>query len=418
VEVFTRTISVPWDQAQERSDQVNIFADLTMQVTRLNSPTGESLESATKFRKTVAEQHIATPTSKKRRLPSKTPTTDSPSKPAFPNNASPPTYVDTICEIVGKWPGLEKRIILREGEKMREIRHPGKSEEMVKSGFQNVFSTQSKKQKPRIQGRSFGQIDAEGRVVSDSTTCRWLLAGVDPKGVQLWEAPSVPLLHGNPDGASAHDARHDNIDTIEVRDSTSHIRRAVGTDEGEHTSGELEENRTEKICGLPEGGAYHSNLQGTTSCTDTSNQDSISPQVETAEVTRNRQTSPRESVVRDESTEMNAFDEWSERAQGDYWGFQVRRKKNLLSKLRDTEGSLTKLSCQSAQMKEFEDTDASQLRDLEDKMRDLRERIHERAMETNGVHQKESIASEAATDLRKQICDVDETLDRYWADDE
>jgi hypothetical protein len=53
--------------------------------------------------------------------------------------------VDTICEIVGRWPGLEKRIIMREGEKMREIRYPGKSEEIVKSGFQNVFSTQSKK---------------------------------------------------------------------------------------------------------------------------------------------------------------------------------------------------------------------------------------------------------------------------------
>jgi predicted SPOUT superfamily RNA methylase MTH1 len=142
------------------------------------------------------------------------------------------------------------------------------------------------------------------------------------------------------------------------------------------------------------------------------------PQVETAEITRDRQTSPRESAVRDENTETNAFDEWSERAQGDYWGFQVRRKKNLLSKLRDTEESLIKLSRQSAQLKEFEDTETSQLRDLEDKIRDLRERIHRRAMETKEVHQKESITSEAATDLRKQIRDVDETLDRYWAEDD
>jgi hypothetical protein len=326
--------------------------------------------------------------------------------------------VDTICEIVGRWPGLEKRIIMREGEKMRDIRHPGKSEEIVKSGFQNVFSTQSKKQKPRIQGWNFGQIDTEGRAVSGSTTCRWLLAGIDPKGVQLWEAPSVPLVHGNPDGASAHDARHNNNDTIEVRDSTSHVRRAVRTEEGEHASGVLEENSTEKTCGLPEGGACHSNLQGTTSCTDTSNQDTMLPQVETAKTTRDRQTSPRESVVRDENTEINAFDEWSERAQGDYWGFQVRRKKNLLSKLRDTEGSLTELSCQSAQMKEFEDKDASQLRDLEDKIRDLREKMHQRTMETKEVHQKESVASEATIDLRKQIRDVDETLDRYWAEDD
>jgi hypothetical protein len=402
--------------AEKRSGEYVCRPDDAVDSTK--SPTGEPLESATKARKSIAEQHMATPTSTKRRIPSKTPTTDSPSTSPFPNNASPPTYVDTICEIVEKWPGLEKRIIMREGERMREIRHPGKSEEIVKSGFQNVFSTQSKKQKPRIQGWNFGQIDAEGRAVSDSTTCRWLLAGVDPKGVQLWEAPSVPLVHGNPDGASAHDARHNNNDTIEVRDSTSHVRRAVRTEEREHTLGVLEENSTEKTCGLPEGGACHSNLQGTTSCTDTSNQDTMLPQVETAKTTRDRQTSPRESVVRDENTARNAFDEWSERAQGDYWGFQVRRKKNLLSKLRDTEGSLTKLSCQSAQMKEFEDTDASQLRDLEDKIRDLREKMHQRAMETKEVHQKESVASEATIDLRKQVRDVDETLDRYWAEDD
>jgi chromosome segregation ATPase len=166
---------------------------------------------------------------------------------------------------------------------------------------------------------------------------------------------------------------------------------------------------------LSEGCVYYIDLQGTTSCTDTSNQDTMLPQVETAEITGYRQPSPRESVVRDENTEINAFDEWSERAQGDYWGFQVRRKKNLLSKLRDTEGSLTKLSCQSAQMKEFEETDASQLRDLEDKIRDLREKIHQRATETKEVQQKECVASEAAIDLRKQIRDVDETLNRYWA---
>lgn len=39
--------------------------------------------------------------------------------------------------------------------------------------------------------------------------------------------------------------------------------------------------------------------------------------------------SPNEPAVRDESAEKNAFDEWSERAQGDYWGFQVRRKKSI-----------------------------------------------------------------------------------------
>jgi predicted nucleic acid-binding Zn-ribbon protein len=55
---------------------------------------------------------------------------------------------------------------------------------------------------------------------------------------------------------------------------------------------------------------------------------------------------------------------------------------------------------------------------LEDKMRDLRERIHQREMEIEEVHQQESLVSEAATDLRKQIHDVDDTLDRYWAEDE
>jgi hypothetical protein len=33
VEVVTRTISAPWDRAQEKSDQVSAFADLPMQVT-------------------------------------------------------------------------------------------------------------------------------------------------------------------------------------------------------------------------------------------------------------------------------------------------------------------------------------------------------------------------------------------------
>jgi predicted nucleic acid-binding Zn-ribbon protein len=155
-----------------------------------------------------------------------------------------------------------------------------------------------------------------------------------------------------------------------------------------------------------------------TSCADTIDQDMVLPRVETAETTRDRQAFPRESVVQDENTEMNAFDEWSERAQGDYWGFQVRRKKNMLSKLRDTEGILTKLSCQSAQMKESEDTDTSQLRDLENKIRDLRERIYQRATEIKEVHQKESFATEAATDLRKQIRDVDEALGRYWAEED
>jgi predicted nucleic acid-binding Zn-ribbon protein len=90
----------------------------------------------------------------------------------------------------------------------------------------------------------------------------------------------------------------------------------------------------------------------------------------------------------------------------------------MLSKLRDTEGILAKLSCQSAQLKESEETDTSQLRDLEDEIQDLRERIYQRATEIKKVHQKESIATEAATDLRTQIYDVDEKLNRYWAEDD
>jgi hypothetical protein len=301
---------------------------------------------------------------------------------------------------------------MREGEKLRELRHGGKSEGIVKSGFQNVFSTQSKKENPRIQGWNFGQIDAEGRAIS---TCRWLLAGVDPKSVQLWEAPSVPLASGNHDRATTRDARYDGND---VQEKPSHIRHVAGTDEGEHTSEEPVENETQRIRGLPEGVEYHSNLQGTTSYAHTSDQDSRLPQVESGEVTGDRQSPPQEPVVQDESAEKNAFDEWSERAQGDYWGFQVRRKKNMLSKLRDAEGNLTKLSCRSAQLKESRERDSSQLSDLEDKIQALRERIREQATETEQVHQKESIASEAASDLRKQIHDIDEKLDQYWAEDD
>lgn len=307
---------------------------------------------------------------------------------------------------------------MREGEKLREMRHRGKSEEIVKSGFQNVFSTQSKKENPRIQGWNFGQIDAEGKVISDKSTCRWLLAGVDPKSVALWEAPSVPLAYGNRDQATARDARHDNNDTVDVQENSSHIRLAAGTDEGEHTSEEPVENGTQRIRGLPEGVGYHSNLQGTTSYARTSDEDSTLPQIESGEITEDRQTSPNEPVVQDENAEKSAFDEWSERAQGDYWGFQVRRKKNMLSKLRDAEGNLTKLSCRSAQLKESKERDTSQLSDLRDKIQALRERIREQATETEQVHQKESIASEAASDLRKQIRDVDEKLDQYWAEDD
>lgn len=78
---------------------------------------------------------MVTPTSEKRRVLSSASFTNLPFISAYLKNAPPPTYVDTICEIVERWPGLEKQVIMREGEKLREIQHRGKSEEIVKSGF-------------------------------------------------------------------------------------------------------------------------------------------------------------------------------------------------------------------------------------------------------------------------------------------
>jgi septal ring factor EnvC (AmiA/AmiB activator) len=90
----------------------------------------------------------------------------------------------------------------------------------------------------------------------------------------------------------------------------------------------------------------------------------------------------------------------------------------MLSKLRNAEGNLTKLSCRSAQLKESKERDTDQLRDLQEKIQALSERIREQATETEQVHQEENKASEAASDLRKQIRDIDEKLDQYWAEDD
>lgn len=307
---------------------------------------------------------------------------------------------------------------MREGEKLREIRHKGKSEETVKSGFQNVFSTQSKKENPRIQGWNFGQIDAEGRPTSDKSTCRWLLAGVDPKSVRLWEAPSVPLALGIHESTTARDARYDKNVTNDVQEDSSHIRHAAGTEEVEHTPGVPKESVTHRIRGLSEGVGNHSNLQAMTSYAHESDQDPRLPRTRGSETTSDHQTPSQEPVAQVDDAENNAFDEWSERAQGDYWGFQVRRKKNMLSKLRNAEVNLTKLSCRSAQLKESKERDTGQLRDLQEKIQALSERIREQATETEQVDQEENMASEAASDLRKQIRDIDEKLDQYWAEDD
>jgi hypothetical protein len=233
---------------------------------------------------------MVTPTSEKRHIPSSASFTNSPSTSAFPKNAPPPTYFDTICEIVERWPGLEKQVIMREGEKLREVRHRGRSEETVKSGFQNVFSTQSKKENPRIQGWNFGQIDAEGRPTSDKSTCRWLLAGVDPKSVRLWEAPSVPLALGIHESTTARDARYDNDVANDVQEDLSHIRHAAGTEEVEHTPEVPMESATQRVRGLSEGVGNHSNLQVTTSYAYESDPDPRLPQIRGSETTRDHQT--------------------------------------------------------------------------------------------------------------------------------
>jgi hypothetical protein len=234
----------------------------------------------------------------------------------------------------------------------------------------------------------------------------------------LWEAPSVPLAHGNHDRTTARDARYDNNDTNDGQEDSSQLRHAAGTEKGEHTPEEPMENVTHRIRSLSEGVEYHSNLRGTTSYAHESDQDSRLPQIESGEFTGDRQTPLQKPIVQADDMENNAFDEWSERAQGDYWGFQVRQKKNILSKLRDAEGNLTKLSCRSAQLKESRERDTDQLRDLQDKIQALSERIREQATETEQVHQEESMASEEASDLGQQIRDIDEKLNQYWAEDD
>lgn len=402
---------------EKRSAEKICSLDDACDLTEINS-IGEPLESATKARKSVTKPHTGTPTSEKRGIPGNSPFKNSPSVSASPKNGLPPTYLDTICEIIGKWPGLDKWAVMREGEKMREMRYQGKSEEIVKSGFQNIFSTQSKKESPRIQGWNFGLTDAEGRVVSGKTVCRWLLAGVDPKSVQLWEAPSIPLAPENCDRATASDSRHNNNITIKEPESSMYVRQTVGTDEGGLTFEGPAIDGTREIPGLTKGVQRPSILQDTAPCGNTHNQELSLQQIDGAESIKDRYVSPREPMVRSESAEKDAYDEWSERAQGDYWGFQVRLKKKTLLKLRGAEESLKQLSCKSSELKISRDRDTVQLIELEKKIQTLRERIRQGETESEWVHQKESVASEAVSDLREQIRDVDEKLHRYWAEDD
>jgi peptidoglycan hydrolase CwlO-like protein len=84
----------------------------------------------------------------------------------------------------------------------------------------------------------------------------------------------------------------------------------------------------------------------------------------------------------------------------------------MLSKLRDAEGDLTELSCRSAQLKESKERYTDQLRDLQDKIQALSERIREQATETEQVHPEETMASEEASDMRQRIRDIDEKLNQ------
>jgi predicted nucleic acid-binding Zn-ribbon protein len=68
-------------------------------------------------------------------------------------------------------------------------------------------------------------------------------------------------------------------------------------------------------------------------------------------------------------------------------------------------------------LKESKERDTDKLRDLQDNIQVLSERIREQATETEQVHQEESMASEEASDLGQQIRDIDEKLNQYWAED-
>jgi hypothetical protein len=297
---------------------------------------------------------------------------------------------------VKDWPGLEKGVIICEGLKLGEIRHRGKDVDTVRSGFQNVFSVQSKKKHPRIQGWNFGPIDAEGRLIPDNTRCRWLSAGVDPGKIQLWEAPRIPLPPSGRNQATSQDARHG--------------RQA--------STAEAAEEQVSGPGGLLTAVEGRVNSQDTTSCTGISNEISVLPQHEDGAVADDQPTTSNQPTAQHESAEVDAYDEWSERAQGDYWGFQVRRKKNFLKKVRDAEEILESLSCRSARLKQSTDRDSSQLSDLENQVRILRENIGKQAEESERIRGEEATASKAASDLKTQVRDIDEKLEQYWAEDD
>jgi len=370
---------------EKRSGEWNSGFDQCTRLTEGNLA-GEPLGSATKTRKSGQSRHLSTPTSEYY--------CDSGHASASPSDASQSTYVDTICKIVEDWPGLEKAIIISEGEKLREERHRGKSVDTIRSGFQNVFSVQSKKKNPRIQGWNYGPTDAKGKLTPGNTRCRWLLAGVDPGRIQLWEAPRIPLAPSNQ--ATAQDTRH----------GIQFFPREAAK---EWVSGPV---------GLPTAIEGRVDMQDSNSCTGIGNGTPALPRHENDEVADDQMASSNRAVGQHESADLGAYDDWSERAQGDYWGVEVRRKKTLLKKTRDAKELVRGLSCRSAQLKESADRDTSQLSDLENQARILRENIEKQAKESETIRGEEAIASKAASDLEKQVREIDKKLEQYWAEDD
>jgi hypothetical protein len=358
---------------------------------------------------------MTTPNSEKRHIPSNVLSINSPSTLASPNNAPPPKYLDTICEIVEKWPGLTKQAIMLEGENQRQIRHPDKTPEALKAGFQTAFSTQATRKNKRILEWHLGQINDGGRVISDKSTCRYLLPGVNPDDVQLWEAPSSPLALDNRDQATVRDTRHNNKGTTEIRGSSPDARCAPEADESERDSEAQVGDGTQRKRGQPEGVGDHTSLQVMSSCADNNNQDAILPRIEGSKVTGDRLASTEDSVVHDKTAEITAYDEVSLDAQRKYFGSRVYLKKEMLGRARAAKKSLTELSSQSAQLEQSEDKDKERLSVLENETQVVRQRMHERAMEVERIHQNQSIISEEASVLEGKIRTVDEELEAFWA---
>jgi hypothetical protein len=320
------------------------------------------------------------------------------------------TYADTICEIVGRWPGLDKQVIMEEGEKLREERHPGKTAETVKAGFKNVFSTQSKNTKnPRIQGYYFDEANDQGRLVK---MCRYLLVETKPEDVQWWAAPHVELSRNQ---TTARDTQHDN-DTIEVQDSSQRIRRASGSDQRAYTAEQSMGDGVQP--GGPEGMRYQTDLQDTSSYPVTCNQDTTTPQADAGSITGERSTPAKEPAIRDESSGRPTYIGWDENAKIEFWGHKVRQMKAKIGKLRKANELLTELSSQSNHLKESQDQDMIQLRELEDKVKALQGTMRQRETEIEHVDQEKVSTSKKVGVLEEEERDLEEEFKQHYAEED